>query len=159
MTWAKILVSVHRENLAARRSALVLISESQNHRCAYCGVRMLLPRSVVAGEVRAPAGSPDWHVKKAMRFRQATMDHLIPRCLGGTDDPENAVAACLWCNEFRGNNTAVLAWARISRMVRRGSHPHNRYEQTGYWTNGIKYLPTVPQPVIRSVYAADGAHP
>lgn len=31
-----------------------------------------------------------------------TVDHLIPRARGGTDDPANLVAACGTCNSRRG---------------------------------------------------------
>ena len=30
------------------------------------------------------------------------VDHRIPRCMGGTDDPENLVAACWDCNRGKG---------------------------------------------------------
>lgn len=33
-------------------------------------------------------------------------DHIIPKSRGGTDDPENLVAACLKCNREKGTRTA-----------------------------------------------------
>jgi len=32
--------------------------------------------------------------------RDATLEHLIPRVLGGRDEPENLVAACHECNRI-----------------------------------------------------------
>jgi len=34
-----------------------------------------------------------------------TVDHVIPISKGGTDDPENLVAACSRCNYSKGNRT------------------------------------------------------
>ncbi|WP_425564992.1 HNH endonuclease [Pseudolysinimonas kribbensis] len=37
----------------------------------------------------------------------ATVDHLLPRSMGGTDDPSNLATAHLSCNSSRG---ASLTW-------------------------------------------------
>jgi len=36
-----------------------------------------------------------------------TVDHVIPKVLGGTDDVYNLVAACLRCNSSRGGKVAT----------------------------------------------------
>lgn len=36
--------------------------------------------------------------------RYPTLDHIQPRSLGGSDDPENLRLACRQCNTLRGNN-------------------------------------------------------
>jgi HNH endonuclease len=33
------------------------------------------------------------------------MEHILPRSLSGTDDPENLAASCYRCNEFKGAKT------------------------------------------------------
>jgi HNH endonuclease len=33
------------------------------------------------------------------------MEHVLPRSLRGTDDPENLAASCYRCNEFKGTKT------------------------------------------------------
>lgn len=30
------------------------------------------------------------------------MEHILPRSLSGTDDPENLAVSCYRCNEFKG---------------------------------------------------------
>jgi 5-methylcytosine-specific restriction endonuclease McrA len=35
--------------------------------------------------------------------RRATIDHILPLSKGGTDAPTNLRAACLQCNNERGN--------------------------------------------------------
>lgn len=48
-------------------------------RCVYCGKRLLL--------------------------REATLDHVMPRCRGGGNTWENLVTACRVCNERKGPRT------------------------------------------------------
>ena len=36
---------------------------------------------------------------------QMTLDHLVPRCLGGDKSPENVVPACRKCNIEKGGMT------------------------------------------------------
>lgn len=55
------------------------VRERANGRCEYCH-------------------SPEWAC--AARF---TLDHLLPRSLGGTDVPHNLALACRRCNERRYN--------------------------------------------------------
>lgn len=43
----------------------------------------------------------------------ATVDHLVPRALGGTDDQWNLVSACHRCNSRKGNRTADEFIARV----------------------------------------------
>jgi len=34
-----------------------------------------------------------------------TVDHVVPRCQGGSDDPDNLVVACRSCNSRKGGRT------------------------------------------------------
>jgi len=36
------------------------------------------------------------------------VDHVVPKMLGGDDNPENLCAACYRCNEFKGSKTHGL---------------------------------------------------
>ncbi len=45
-----------------------------------------------------------------------TIDHVIPVALGGTDDPDNLVAACHDCNAGKGSISAALASALAQRI-------------------------------------------
>ena len=38
-------------------------------------------------------------------FRNLTIDHIIPRSRGGTDDPDNLQLLCAQCNSTKGNRT------------------------------------------------------
>ncbi len=61
--------------------------EAQNHRCCYCGT------AVFVGE------KPRFAYKKT----RATIEHVLPRTHGGSNDPSNLVIACYACNSERGD--------------------------------------------------------
>lgn len=49
-----------------------------------------------------------------------TVDHVIPRSKGGTNDPENLVAACQPCNSLKADRTPEeagmeLSWKEVPR--------------------------------------------
>jgi hypothetical protein len=52
----------------------------------------------------------DHHVCAYCGAHANTVDHVVPRIEGGTDDPANLVAACGSCNSARS-----LAWLRANR--------------------------------------------
>ena len=56
------------------------MSQEQKSRCCYCERPF------------GKKGSP----------REATIEHIIPQCLGGTDNRGNLAAACITCNRMRG---------------------------------------------------------
>lgn len=65
------------------------------NRCVWCGVECLPPS----------AGIPE---------RVATVDHLIPRCEGGTNVPQNLVTACWFHNMDRRNRPAFEYAERVA---------------------------------------------
>ncbi len=71
------------------------LSEAQNHRCAYCGVRF-------------GARFRHWTPEQT----RATIDHFIPRSQGGSDRWDNLIAACQRCNKARGDEDALAFFAR-----------------------------------------------
>ena len=64
-----------------------LLSEAQNHRCAYCQLVMLTSHDLTAITDHPPA--------------RVTREHVEPRSTGGSDDWENLVAVCQLCNSLR----------------------------------------------------------
>lgn len=54
---------------------------AEDDKCSYCGTQLLL--------------------------ETATIDHVIPKHLGGTDDDENLTLACERCNRGKGNSGPV----------------------------------------------------
>ncbi|MAT40219.1 MAG: HNH endonuclease [Ectothiorhodospiraceae bacterium] len=70
------------------------ILRRDGHRCQYCST------------TRAPI----------------TVDHVKPKCQGGPDTWENLVAACIRCNNRKGNRTPEQAGMKLLSIPRRPSH-------------------------------------
>ncbi len=69
------------------------------HRCVYCGVRL---------------GHP---VKEGVTYAATfTLDHLIPRELGGTNVASNLVSACFRCDSAR-QDKSLRAWFKALRKA------------------------------------------
>jgi hypothetical protein len=72
----------------------LLAFNDQHGRCYYCGAPMWIEKK---GEFSAK-----YRVSKKLAKRlRCTAEHLIARQDGGTDDRENIVAACYFCNSTR----------------------------------------------------------
>lgn len=75
--------AVERRSAACVRLELKeRLSEAQNHRCCFCGVRM-----GYFGD----------------KGRQPTFEHVLARSRGGTDHIDNLVISCDKCNSSRGD--------------------------------------------------------
>ena len=70
------------------------ILRRDGHRCQYCGA------------TSAPI----------------TVDHVVPKSLGGRDTWDNLVAACVRCNNVKGNTTPEKAGLKLRSVPRKPSH-------------------------------------
>ena len=80
--------------------------------------------------------SPEWVC--AARF---TLDHLLPRSLGGTDAPHNLALACRRCNERRynfmmGHDPATGQEVPLFHPVRDMWSAHFAWTPDGQWIMG-----------------------
>ena len=79
---------------------------SDNHSCRYCGQ--------CAPDVRL------------------TVDHVVPKALGGTDAPSNLVAACIDCNVGKASSSPDAALVSSGRLrAAAGSPPPSRAAMPG----------------------------
>lgn len=83
-------------NSVRKRETIQLLGEAQNHRCAYCGVRMTDDRSDTG----------------------RTIDHILPRSQGGKNTMLNMVLACQRCNGLRSSMDALLFWEMVNATER-----------------------------------------
>src|SRR5690606_34976638 len=60
--------------------------------CAYCHARLVLPEQ---------------HRSRQRSDFMATLDHVIPKCRGGTNHLDNLVLACRRCNSTKGDMSVV----------------------------------------------------
>ena len=84
--------------------------KKQKGRCFYCRKPMWL------GGAEEFAKSHNISLKQAKRF-QCTAEHLIARQDGGTDDSENIVAACYFCNSTRHKSPRPLSPIEFGKKV------------------------------------------
>ncbi|MBY0343267.1 MAG: HNH endonuclease [Sphingomonadales bacterium] len=84
---------------------------AQGGRCFYC--RQPMWHGNQAGFVEK-FGLP---CHKA-HYLKVTAEHLLARCEGGGDTPENIVAACWFCNTHRHHSKRPLAPDDYARKVR-----------------------------------------
>lgn len=66
------------------------IFERDNYICQYCG--------------------------KQKKWDELTIDHVVPRSMGGDSKFENVVTACKGCNQWKGNNTPEDAGMRLLKQ-------------------------------------------
>lgn len=68
------------------RTVLPILYERQKAKCFYCGIETLMSVGLRA----------DW---------KATLEHIIPKSKGGSDEIDNLVMACFRCNQLRGDGS------------------------------------------------------
>ncbi|MFZ6048615.1 HNH endonuclease [Pseudomonas sp. CR3202] len=83
---------------------------NQSGRCFYCGVAMWLKG------MEGFAHKHHMSLRQAWRFK-CTAEHLVARCDGGGDEPENIVAACSYCNCKRHDRKQSMSSDHYRRYV------------------------------------------
>lgn len=76
-------------------------AEAQGWKCCYCGVHMSV---------------------ECKSKNSVTLEHVIPKSQGGTDNPDNLVAACNRCNTRRG----TMSWKKFDPQKHVGSNAEVR---------------------------------
>lgn len=96
LAWAEFNKRPKSPTLAELRDQLV---EAQNNKCHYCSVVMTRKDSAVT------------------RPTDATLDHKLAKCFGGSDELENLVASCSECNNKKGNIDYDVFKSQIERRT------------------------------------------
>lgn len=112
-------------NIVAGRRAIVLLLKE---RAQYVSAKVIrlrsyvpLPLSRTAKEkpTKAAIYRRDNHTcQYCGSTRNLTIDHLIPRCRGGSDLWENLLLACSTCNTIKGHRTPEQAGLKLKRKPR-----------------------------------------
>lgn len=89
------------------------IFEETNWRCCYCGVHMDDRWRVQVNQLPLP-----------ILWRCATVEHILRKADGGTDERANLTAACWWCNNNRDDMDALIWFKQVQWLKKRGEHPH-----------------------------------
>lgn len=97
------------ESLRARQRVAIL-SEAQNHLCAYCSIKMTVRRRAWVGH------NPE------VRHTDATIEHVQPLAEDGQREWANEVAACALCNFGRGVIPAMMYFGMVADLGRNKAH-------------------------------------
>lgn len=75
-------------------------------KCYYCGIDLEIigPRWVRERVENEYGGYEHWKfLGNGMKPNTFVIDHIMPRASGGSDDVENLVPCCNWCNSSKGS--------------------------------------------------------
>ena len=126
-----------------RLSRIMRLSEAQNWRCCYCGVKMFAGHpaediflySSSMGMWPVMGGVPDEWVLAQLNNLRASIEHYKTSKIRGQE--RECVVACRLCNSSRGGavkwNSARAQhrpeswWAITQRKLSEGTHPHCQY--------------------------------
>lgn len=97
---------------ASMAEAFYAVMKKTGWRCYYCG------------KPRARGASNRGRIR-------LTIDHVVPTSNGGTDDLENLVPACRWCNSAKGQRTTEEF--RHSSALKRACIPYGFTEEQIAW--------------------------
>jgi hypothetical protein len=87
--------------------ALFLLVEDGFLRVDGAGAVYVTHLALAQGDLCTYCGNPTIPGDRGRHGR--TVDHVIPRCQGGSDDPSNLVIACRGCNSRKGGRTPEQA--------------------------------------------------
>lgn len=121
------------------RERVEWLMQQQDGCCYWC--RFILGRDDLhaAEIVAAEAMAANIHDRRmAIEQIVATFDHFVPRALGGANSRDNGVAACRWCNEWRGREPAWSFRDRVDHLVADGQHPRQIFRSTGLWLGNVQ---------------------
>lgn len=88
--------------------------EAQNCVCIYTRALLSFQREVRrAARTARPIALSDACAYCGARPERMTIDHVIPLCQGGNNEPRNLVPACVSCNSRKGGRTPEQAGMRL----------------------------------------------
>ena len=91
----------------------------QNGRCYYCGKKMRL----IPGDLVRRRSPPD----------RATLEHIIPRAIGGDYIPRNLAATCWECNQKKGDQFPKEIDQALQRGTGFDAPPWHITTEGRYW--------------------------
>lgn len=118
--------------------------ENQEGKCYYCDRLTILPEDLLAefvSVIENPGGTITVLLRENRDFKSrwhnelATIEHLIPRGMGGSDRKENVVMACAYCNQKRGLQTHqehldnLAMFDKTSRRMPRRGYRWDHFEE------------------------------
>jgi hypothetical protein len=108
-----------RRNIGNKaRKRLPLLLKKHNYKCYWCQKDIVMLKSIsVTSIVDVDHGSITWQEgNKTVTKYIASVDHKVGLIDGGTNDIDNLVPSCRYCNELRGRDREKAGIDWISRV-------------------------------------------
>lgn len=111
--------------------------ERDEWKCRYCGSPLLFSEDFskfagIVGAEHLPLGATNLTKHGSYFLHVATLDHVVPRSCGGTNDPANLVSACHACNF--GKDDFTLDQLKLDRPDR------GRFTTDKTWPGTVRRL-------------------
>jgi 5-methylcytosine-specific restriction endonuclease McrA len=100
-------LTVRTRRIRAERWVTEILQRGASEGWAYDYTARVIIAQLAPGRLRADIFGPCVYCGQ---WVAGTIDHVVPRHRGGTNDRENLVSACYSCNSRKGHRTAV-EWA------------------------------------------------
>lgn len=121
--------------------------------------RYLSAHTILRADVWDASDKHCAYCRKALHpLRDFCIDHVIPKCAGGTDDLSNLVAACRLCNNRKGSTADRKRCSpgtnrRPSAVSVRGDYLQTERLNRGWSANHLSQLSGVSRDAIRKAEA------
>lgn len=126
------------------RASRIIAYNRQNGRCYYCGnpiwERAIEPEADAAVRFAEPRLEKLFDTpRKLLDSFACTAEHLVAREHGGTDLPENIVAACMHCNSTRMSMPIEEFRLKVRQSFFHMEAGHDRSVVDGEWRDNVAY--------------------
>ena len=99
---------------------IMAIADRDGLYCRYCCIPLFPSDEIQKHLIPAPFRNSRGQIMNAGKLpdtiRMATVDHVVPLSLGGTDMADNLVLACAKCNASKGNRHTYEQFLAKKRM-------------------------------------------
>lgn len=113
-------------------------AQRQKWRCIWCEFHMARDRTsahqIITMEIPAGVVLTSRQRKIAVNNILLSFEHVVPRALGGSNMRRNGLAACRWCNNWRGIEEPEVFKRRVMALVAAGTHPRQILRKEGWWS-------------------------
>lgn len=127
-----------------KRVSRIIAYNRQHGRCYYCGnpmwERAIEPEQDATERFVEPRIDKWFDTpRKLLESFACTAEHIVPQEHGGTDLPENIVAACMHCNSSRMSMPIEEFRQKVRQSFFLMEAGHDRSVVNGEWVDNVAY--------------------
>lgn len=121
--------------------------------CTYCDCDTYMVKREAEPDALRRFGIPDGlpGTTRALRYREASREHVVRSADGGRDDIGNLTLACTFCNTARGEATPEHHRAAMLLLIAAELHPNHQAEASAMLERRFR-------PAFRAIRSAPPVH-